>query len=285
MASEKIWTVGSILKWTEQYFRERGIESSRLDAEVLLSHVLNKERIYLYVHFDEPLEASELAAYKAAIKRRVLHEPVAYITGKKEFMGLPFKVSNKVLIPRPDTEILVQSVLEHLPEDKVRIADIGTGSGAIVLSLLAYRNNIFADTVDISAEALAVAKENAEDFGVSDRVVFLEGDLFEPLKESYVAIVSNPPYIPKADMLTLAADVKDYEPEAALFGGEDGLDYYRRLASNVRSYLDNGGFIAVEVGIGEAGAVKDLFTAAGLVRPEIIRDYAGIERVVLAWKE
>lgn len=285
MASEKIWTVGSILKWTEQYFRERGIESSRLDAEVLLSHVLNKERIYLYVHFDEPLEASELAAYKAAIKRRVLHEPVAYITGKKEFMGLPFKVSNKVLIPRPDTEILVQSVLEHLPEDKVRIADIGTGSGAIVLSLLAYRNNIFADTVDISAEALAVAKENAEDFGVSDRVVFLEGDLFEPLKESYVAIVSNPPYIPKADMLMLAADVKDYEPEAALFGGEDGLDYYRRLASNVRSYLDNGGFIAVEVGIGEAGAVKDLFTAAGLVRPEIIRDYAGIERVVLAWKE
>lgn len=283
--ADKIWTIGSLLKWTEQYFREKGVESPRLDAEVLLSHVLDKERIYLYVHFDEPLMAAELAEYKEMIKRRIAREPVAYIIGKKEFMGLNFKVTPKVLVPRPDTEILVGAVLDYLPETAVRVADIGTGSGAVALSILINNDRLNVEAVDISAEALAVAEENAESLGIAERVTFLEGDLLSPLSGEYDAIVSNPPYIPKADMLTLAPEVRKYEPELALYGGEDGLDFYRRLADGAGVFLCDGGFLSVEVGIGEAAEVAALFEAAGLVRPEIIKDYAGIERVVIAWKE
>ena len=282
--ADKVWTVGSILKWTEQYFREKGIESARLDAEVLLSHVLEKERIFLYVHFDEPLVAEELAAYKSAIKRRIGHEPVAYITGTKEFMGLPFRVTPEVLIPRPDTEILVEAVLKRLPQGVSRLADIGTGSGAIAVSLAANNEELSIEAVDISPAALKVAAENAVALGTVERVSFLEGDMLAPLSGTYQAVVSNPPYIPRADMLTLEPDVKDYEPQGALFGGEDGLDFYRQLAG-CGEFLAEGGFVAVEVGIGEAEAVAALFTSKGLVRPEIIKDYAGIDRVVIAWKE
>ena len=283
--ADKIWTIGSILKWTEQYFREKGVESPRLDAEVLLSHVLDKERIYLYVHFDEPLMAGELAEYKAMIKRRIAREPVAYIIGKKEFMGLSFKVTPKVLVPRPDTEILVGAVLDYLPDTAGRIADIGTGSGAVALSILMNNDKLNAEAVDISAEALAIAEENAEALGIAGRVIFREGDLLSPLSGEYDAIVSNPPYIPKADMQMLAPEVKEYEPGNALYGGEDGLDFYRRLAAGAGEFLRGEGFLAVEVGIGEAAAVTSLFTTAGLIRPKIIKDYAGIDRVVIAWKE
>ena len=171
--ANQIWTIGSILKWTEQYFGTRGIDSPRLDAEVLLSHVLGKERIYLYVHFDEPLEAPELAAYREYIKQRVARQPVAYIIGRREFMGLSFRVTPAVLVPQPDTEILVQAALDRLAaKPAARIADIGTGSGAIVLSLLYYRKELQASAVDISADALAVAAENAASLGVAERVTF-----------------------------------------------------------------------------------------------------------------
>lgn len=319
--NDKIWTIGRILKWTEQYFKDKGIESPRLDAEVLLAHVLEKQRIYLYVHFDEPLQPAELAAYREMVKQRVLRVPVAQILGEKEFMGLTFKVTADTLVPRPDTEILVQAAVERLkamkgeakaPEDEaladgeeassaadrdeaaadvsqepLRIADIGTGSGAICLSVLRYLAGTVADTVDISPAARAVAEENAASLGLQDRVTFHTGDLLQPLVGmTFAAILSNPPYIPEADIATLAPEVRLKEPHTALSGGQDGLDFYRRLAKEAPAMLVPGGFTAFEVGIHQAGDVADLLKANPLIdRTEILPDYAGIDRVVVGWRK
>lgn len=289
--NDKIWTIGRILKWTEQYFKDKGIESPRLDAEVLLAHVLEKQRIYLYVHFDEPLQPGELAAYREMIKKRVLRVPVAQILGEKEFMGLTFKVTADTLVPRPDTEILVQVAVDRLRamagEEPLRFADIGTGSGAICLSVLHYLSDTVADTVDISPAARAVAEENAASLGLADRVTFHTGDLLQPLSGiSFAAILSNPPYIPEADIATLAPEVRLKEPHTALSGGQDGLDFYRRLAKEAPAMLVPGGFTAFEVGIHQAGDVADLLKANPLIdRTEILPDYAGIDRVVVGWRK
>ena len=289
--NDKIWTIGRILKWTEQYFKDKGIESPRLDAEVLLAHVLEKQRIYLYVHFDEPLQLGELAAYREMIKKRVLRVPVAQILGEKEFMGLTFKVTADTLVPRPDTEILVQASVDRLRamagEEPLRFADIGTGSGAICLSVLHYLSDTVADTVDISPAARAVAEENAASLGLADRITFHTGDLLQPLSGiSFAAILSNPPYIPEADIATLAPEVRLKEPHTALSGGQDGLDFYRRLAKEAPAMLVPGGFTAFEVGIHQAGDVADLLKANPLIdRTEILPDYAGIDRVVVGWRK
>lgn len=320
--NDKIWTIGRILKWTEQYFKDKGIESPRLDAEVLLAHVLEKQRIYLYVHFDEPLQPGELAAYREMVKQRVLRVPVAQILGEKEFMGLTFKVTADTLVPRPDTEILVQAAVERLKAMKgeksatgvladesaaeepaegqpaggadaeqevaepLHIADIGTGSGAICLSVLHYLADTVADTVDISPAARAVAEENAASLGLADRVTFYTGDLLQPLRGmTFAAILSNPPYIPEADIAGLAPEVRLKEPHTALSGGRDGLDFYRRLAKEAPAMLVPGGFMAFEVGIHQAEPVAALAKANPLIaRTEILPDYAGIDRVVVAWR-
>ncbi|MBQ1875417.1 MAG: peptide chain release factor N(5)-glutamine methyltransferase [Selenomonas sp.] len=289
----EVWTIGRILKWTEQFFAQKGIESPRLDAEVLLGHLLKKERIYLYVHFDEPLEKDELAAFHKMIKQRVSRVPVAYITGEKEFMGLPFKVTPATLVPRPDTEILVQAAIDALrnmhPEEGERLtfADIGTGSGAICLSILHELPEARACTVDISEEARAVAEENAGSLGVQDRVEFFTGDLLAPLAgRTFDAILSNPPYIPTADLAGLQEDVQKYEPRSALDGGTDGLDFYRRLTEEAPALLKRGGFLAVEVGIHQAEEVSALFMVhPDIQSTEIVKDLAGIPRVVMAYKE
>lgn len=288
MAGNEIWTIGRILKWTEDYFAQKGIENPRLDAEVLLSHVLKKQRIYLYVHFDEPLQAEELTAFRELIKQRASHVPVAYILGKKEFMGLSFKVTQDTLVPRPDTEILVQGAVERLRQlgcEKPHIADIGTGTGAVGLSVLHFVKDAELDTVDISPAARAVAEENAASLELADRAHFFTGDLLSPLQgKMYTAILSNPPYIPKADIAGLSADVQLSEPHTALDGGEDGLDFYRRLCAEAPAMLENGGFMAFEVGIEQAEDVAKLAMANPLIgKTEILKDYAGIERVVIAW--
>lgn len=288
MAADEIWTIGKLLKWTEQYFGSKGVDSPRLDAEVLLSHVLEKQRIYLYVHFDEPLEKAELAQYREMLKKRVRRMPVAYIIGTKEFMGITFHVSPAVLVPRPDTEILVQAAIDRLKKmDKPVVADIGTGSGAVCLSLLKYLPALQAATVDISPEALEVAKENAKRLEVTERIEFYAGDLLEPLAERrFDAILSNPPYIPEADIALLEPEVRQYEPMAALTGGRDGLDFYRRLIQTGAPMLKENGFMAFEVGIHEAGPVAALAEAEPLLeRTEILKDFAGIDRVVVIWKK
>lgn len=302
MATQEVWTIGRILKWTQDFFAKHGVESPRLDAEVLLAHLLDKERIYLYVHFDEPLEKPELARFHDMVKQRVSHVPVAYILGEKEFMGLPFRVTEDTLVPRPDTEILVQAAVERLKklagvqaeaageaEPKkgkpvLKFADIGTGTGAICLSVLKFTKDTEAATVDISEKARAVAEGNAEALGVADRVTFYTGDLLGPVQgQKFHAILSNPPYIPDAEVGKLQADVRVSEPHTALAGGADGLDFYRRLCAEGPEMLLPGGFLAFEVGIHQAEAVAELAKANPLIGDtEIIKDLAGIERVVVA---
>jgi len=280
------WTIGSILQWTQRYFKGKGVDSPRLDAEVLLAAVLRQERIALYVHFDEPLQTDELAVFHEMVKQRALRVPVAYILGRREFMGDIFKVTPEVLVPRPDTEILVETALERLSKNEpLSLLDVGTGSGAIVLSLLKRLPQARGVAVDISSAALAVAKENAASLAVDSRVEFLRGDVFSPVRgRIFDAIVSNPPYIPDGDIAHLEPEVRQ-EPRIALAGGSDGLSFYRRLVKDSGSFLRSGAFMALEVGIHQAQAVKQLAEKAGCFeKPEIRKDFGGIERVVVMRK-
>lgn len=283
---KRIWTIQSLLNWTINFFKQKGIESARLDAEVLLAHLLKKERIYLYVHFDEPMQEQELAAFREYVKRRAQHVPVAHIIGEKEFMGLKFKVTPATLVPRPDTEILVENAIAELGKDSAaEIADIGTGSGAVILSMLVNMPKAKGCTVDISPEALAVARENADSLEVSDRCEFFEGDLFAPLGgRVFDAVVSNPPYIPQQDIAGLEDDVRKYEPLTALTDGGDGLSFYRRLFSEGRVFVKDGGMMAVEIGIHQSAQVRAIAEQSGWQDVKIVKDYAGIDRVVIAWK-
>ena len=209
----------------------------------------------------------------------------------QEFMGLDFKVTKDTLIPRPDTEILVENTIAKVNENfgdkqSYDIVDIGTGSGAIILSLLKNLPKAKGFTVDISANAIAIAKENAQNLQVDDRCEFFVGDLFEPVKDKvFDVIVSNPPYIPQKDIATLEIDVKDYEPLSALTDNKDGLSFYQRLFAQGMKYLKDGGFMAVEIGIYQAEPLKQMAIDNGWQNIEIIKDYAGIDRVVLAWKQ
>ena len=285
MADGQVWTIGSILKWSEQYFGSHGAETPRLDAEVLLSYLLGQKRIFLYVHFDQPLTAEELARYREMVKRRAAGEPVAYICGEKEFMGLTFKVTPAVLVPQPDTETLVEAVIERLKgKEGARIADVCTGSGAIALALAHYLPETSVAATDISADAVSIAKENAENLGLSERVEFREGDLLAPLSgEPFDAIVSNPPYIPSVEIAGLPREVRA-EPIIALDGGADGLDFYRRLVHESAALLKDGGFLAVECGDTQAGAIAEMAVTGGFGRTEIVHDLADKERVVVMWK-
>lgn len=288
-----VWTIARLLSWTTDFFREHGIENPRLDAEVLLGAVLGKDRMYLYVHFDEPLEPVELARFRSYVKERAAHVPLAYVLGRREFMGLDFRVTRDTLIPRPDTEVLVQCAVDFLRaraaegRDDLALADIGTGTGAIALSVLHYTEGTRADAVDISPAAAEVARENAERLNLTERIEIHEGDLTAPLAgRSYDVILSNPPYIPTADIATLMPEVRSHEPHLALDGGRDGLTLYRRLAADAPALLREGGMIAVEVGIGEACDVACLLERhPRIVRTEIHRDLGGIERVVVGYTE
>lgn len=293
MAERELWTIRRLLTWTTDFFKTRGIDSPRLDAEVLLAAVLGKDRMYLYVHFDEPLEPAELNIFRGYVKERGAHTPLAYVLGRREFMGLEFCVTRDTLIPRPDTEILVQTAVDFLRArraagaDAMSIADLGTGTGAIALSVLYHADvsDLRADAVDISPGAAAVARENAAQLGLAERCSVREGDLLAPLAgRTYDMIVSNPPYIPAGDIAELMTDVRAYEPHLALDGGADGLDFYRRMMANAPAMLKEGGAIAVEVGIGQAADVAALAERhPRIVRTETKKDLAGIERVVAAY--
>ncbi|MBU2702146.1 release factor glutamine methyltransferase [Sporomusaceae bacterium BoRhaA] len=284
MATE-CWTISRILSWTKQYFTEKGVASPRLDAEVLLSHVLKTDRIHLYVHFDQPLQSEELQKFRQAVRERALRQPVAYIIGRKEFMGLDFIVSPHVLIPRPDTEILVETAQKLLsPLREPRLADVGTGSGAIIVSLLHLLPDAQGVAVDISEEALAVAQQNARRHAVRERVEFLEGNMTEPLTGTFDAILSNPPYIPDEVIATLEPEVRR-EPVNALAGGKDGLNFYRHLIKNSAAYLNDNGFLAIEIGQGQARDIQQLVLSSPLIVQSIHKDYAGIERVIILAKK
>lgn len=278
------WTVLDLLKWTASYFAGKGIENGRLDAELLLAEILQLNRIGLYLNFDRPLNSDELAAFRVLIERRARREPIAYILGRCEFWSLPFKVGPAVLIPRGDTETLVEAALKVLPQGG-SLLDIGVGSGAIALAIAHERPDAQVEGIDLSPAALAIAIENAQRLGLADKVVLREGDLFALQgSNQYDVIVSNPPYIAIGEQAALMPEVRDFEPALALFAGDDGLDCYRALIPAARGGLKSSGTLLVEVGAGQAPAVTELFAVAGYTEIFTNRDLAGIERVVAGQK-
>lgn len=288
MAGSTIWTIKKLLLWTTHYFQEHHLDSPRLDAELLLAHVLHKQRIYLYTDFDLIVEPSELSLYREYIKKRVSGISTAAIIGEKEFMGLTFKVNEDVLIPRPDTETWLEKVIQyHRNEQGLHVADLGTGSGAILLSFLYYCREDTGVGVDISEKALAVAEENGRNLKMDDRVTWRRGDYLTALEEGelFDGILTNPPYIPTGDIRGLAEEVR-HEPMNALDGGADGLTFYRKLAEGAAEHLKDGGFLAAEFGIHQAADVVNLLKETGKFDSfEVITDYGGIERAVYCRKK
>lgn len=267
----------------------------RLDAEVLLAHVLGLERLKLHMYPEMEVSPPSAEMFQELLQRRTQGEPVAYLTGTQEFMGLDFGVSPAVLIPRPDTELLVESVQEYLQEKAVGegqqttwlAADIGTGSGCIAISLAVLIPGLTIMAVDLSREALKVAGENTVRHQVQDRVLLRHGDLLEPVREwtdkgrLLDVIVSNPPYITEEEMTQLAPSVAHYEPHGALAGGREGLDFYRRLTQEAPRLLRPGGLLAFEIGHEQGEAVAGLMTQQGFSQIKVLKDLAGYHRVVL----
>ena len=278
------WTVLRLLTWCRDYFADKNIDSPRLDAELLLAHVLGCDRVGLYLRYDQPLQPDELAQFRELVRRRAAREPVAHLLGTKEFYGLSFLTDRRALVPRPETEILVDAVLAALPADQPqRLCEIGIGSGCLAIALLTKRPEWTIAATDTSADALNLAGENATRHGVSERLELREVDLIADDAGLFDAVVSNPPYVPAADCETTMPEVARFDPRSALDGGADGLDIVRRLIARSPDHLHPGGLLALEIGIDQAAAVKALLTDDGRYEQiEISRDLAGIERVVLA---
>jgi len=274
------WTITKLLDWTTEYFKKYNIEWPHLEAEILLAYSLGLKRIELYTNHERILSSDELGKFKQLIQRRSKHEPIAYITGIQPFMSIEFIVNRSVLIPRPETEQLVESALD-IPCST--IADIGTGSGAIAITLAKYKPEIKVIAIDSSAETLEIAKKNAEKHNVSDRIDLRKGHLLEPLTEKVDLIVSNPPYIPSREIDKLETDVKDWEPREALDGGEDGLDYIRQIISLAPNYLSTNGFLLIEIDYHQGLKVKELAEKQGTYSEvELIKDLNKQDRILKA---
>ncbi|MBN9686740.1 MULTISPECIES: peptide chain release factor N(5)-glutamine methyltransferase [unclassified Corallococcus] len=276
-----VWTIRRILTWTTGHFEKRGVDAPRLTAEILLAYVLKTGRVRLYVDLDRPLSKDELAAFKALIERRLAGEPTNYLTGTKEFYNRPFKVDARVLIPRPETELLVEAVLHAVPRDAPsRVLDVCTGSGCIAISVAAERPQATVLATDLSKDACALARENAQALNVAERVSVLEGDLFAPLPPdaTFRVVVSNPPYIDSGDIAGLSPEVRR-EPRLALDGGPDGLVALRRVIQGARRVLEPGGLLALEMGETQGSAVLELLRAAGYSDARVEKDLERRERM------
>jgi len=259
-------------------------ERARLDAETLMLHLIGKNRAWLLAHLEDEFGGCKSIGYSQQIERRLAGEPIQYITGECEFYGLSFSVNRDVLIPRQETEHVVEKVLE-LASLLVgpRLVDVGTGSGAIAIALAHESPGAKVTATDVSDAALRVARRNAERTGVAERIRFLEGDLLKPVAaEQFEFVVSNPPYVATDDRASLALEVRDHEPDVALFAGSNGLDIYRRLVPAAYRVLVAGGFAVFEIGYGQAEAVAELFSAAGFVDIEFAKDLQGVDRVITA---
>jgi release factor glutamine methyltransferase len=291
------WTILATLRWTADYFRAKGIPEPRASAEILLAHTLGVSRLDLYLRYDQPLNPEELARFKALMVRRREGEPVAYLTGHREFWSLDIRVTPAVLIPRPETETLVATALEaakeHYPKTQNLTpktpplwgAEVGVGSGAVVIALAKELPLMAWVGLDTSGAALAVARDNARRHGVVQRVHFLQADLLNVLKPNaaLALLVANLPYVPRAEWERLPREIKAFEPPEALLGGEDGLDLIRPLIRQAQHYTKEGGWVLLEVGDRQAPQVADLFEITGAYdRIETIKDFSGMERVVRA---
>ena len=262
---------------------EAGIEEAALDARLLLEEICGTDRNTLLVHGDQEVNERERQAYEEVIARRSQRIPLQQITGSQEFMGLTFQVNEHVLVPRQDTEILVEEVLREL-QDGMRVLDLCTGSGCILISLLHYSNYCQGVGTDISREALEVARKNgAALLGTNKEYTFAESDLFERVEGKYDIIVSNPPYIRQKEIEGLMPEVRDHEPRQALDGGEDGLDFYRRIVTESPAYLNGGGRLYLEIGCDQGDAVQELLLQRGFREVNVVQDYAGLDRVVYGY--
>jgi release factor glutamine methyltransferase len=277
-----------VLKEAALFLGRSGIENPRLNAERLLASVLKSDRVGLYLQFDKPLSAGERESFKVLLKRRAGHEPLQYLLGECEFMSLPFRVTPSVLIPRPETESLVEKVLESLKHSgAVRILDVGTGSGCIAVSLAKMLPESSVDAVDVDPSALALAKSNAERNGVPDRLRFLQADvrndgIIQGAGPAYDAVVSNPPYVSVSEWTNLPKDVRDFEPRVALCDEGDGLSFYRIIAMKAKTLLLPAGKLFLEIGFGQKDGVTGILRTNGYVNVRTFPDLNGIERVATA---
>lgn len=270
-ANEAVWTIGRLLNWTTEYLDSAGVDESRLSAELLLAYALGCKKIELYTRFDATPGESVRAAFRELVRRAAAHEPTAYLVGHKEFYSLDMEISPAVLIPRPETELLVERTVEHCRrsgERPIRLIDVGTGSGCVALAVLSQVENVSGVATDVSAEALTVARCNRDRHGLTDRLTLIQADGVD-LPADVTAegrmdvLVSNPPYVPDRDWASLPRSVRDYEPRVALAGGDDGLTFYRLFASRAHEILARGGSIFVEIGYDQRDAVVELFGDVG----------------------
>lgn len=286
------WTIIKLLNWAHTYLKDRDIDSPRATGEILLAHALKCERIALYLNYDQPLIGAELKAFKELIQRRIRREPVAYILGVKEFWSLELEISREVLIPRPETECLVETALDTLstraPDQSWRILDLGTGSGAIIIALAVEqpRHTFFAS--DLSIPAVRLARRNAGRHNCGDRIHFFNADWLAALnleKTAFEMIISNPPYIPSRVMAGLQPEIHSFEPTAALDGSSDGLQSYREIINAAHHYLEPDGVLLLEIGHDQRDDVRRLVNDSGHYRDfRCTKDYSGHDRVVQAFK-
>jgi len=294
MAGET-WTVRRLLEWTTPFFSRKEVDSPRLSAELLLAHVLKVPRIKLYTDYERILGEGDLTQYRALVQRAVEHEPIAYLTGIAHFFNLEFEVNRDVLIPRPDTETLVENVLQLVRNqsglEAPRILDLCTGSGSIAIALATRLKHATVIASDISGKAVAVAKRNAEKLGVADRVAVEEGDLYQALAgkvdvQPFDLIVANPPYIATSQMASLPRNVREYEPVAALEGGMDGLMVHRRILEGAGERLVSGGRVFLEIAFDQGPRAMEMMARfAAFEEARVLKDYGGRDRVLTAKKK
>jgi release factor glutamine methyltransferase len=276
----ELWTPLRLIAWTQDFFAKKGVDAPRLSAEVLLAHALSCDRVRLYLDFDKPLGDPELARYRDLVRRRAEGEPTAYLVGRKEFFGRPFRVDPRVLVPRPETELLVETALAALPEGG-RALDLCTGSGCVAVSLALGRPGATVVATDVSSDALALARENAAALGAV--VEFATGDLWAAVHADrrFHVIAANPPYVPSRELAGLSREVRR-EPCIALDGGEDGLAVLRRVVEGAPAWLEPGGTLVVEMHETHEPVLPGLCRAAGFARAEARRDLAGLPRLTVA---
>jgi release factor glutamine methyltransferase len=281
------WTVLKALQWTADYFKRHGLESFRIDAEILLAHALDCQRLDLYLRHDQPLNEDELGRFRTLIQRRIRHEPVAYIVGFKEFWSLRFKVTPAVLIPRPDTECLVEVALKSLNSltalKGADVLELGVGSGAAIVALAHERPDIHCWSLDCSWPAIQVARENARLNGVADKIRFLSGTWLAPLRpqcQQFDLVLSNPPYIPSGAIQQLPPEIRLFEPLVALDGGREGLDAIAAIVAEAHGCLKPGGVLLLEIGFDQREAVKALARRWDIYEPPLFhKDFGGHDRV------
>lgn len=272
------WTLMQFVRWTADFFKQHGVPQARLDAELLLAHVLGASRMDLYLSFDKPLSEADRARYRELVRRRAKERvPVAYLTERREFWSLPFRVTPDVLIPRPETETLVRVALDLKPR---RVLEIGVGSGCISAALARELESVEIVACDVSAPALALARENLAALGLLERVTLVEARELSQMEGGFDLVLSNPPYVASGELAGLAPELH-HEPALALDGGPDGLDVIRQICADAPARLDRPGALAFEIGAGQADAVAELLRATGAAEVETFPDLAGIPRAIL----